>query len=167
MTDASDRLGVVPVSFGEAKTFVARVHRHLPQVLGHKFSVAVALGDEIVGVAIVGRPVARHLDDGWTVEIVRLATTGARNACSMLYGASWRAARALGYRRITTYTRDTEPGTSLRAAGWRTVAEVCGATWNRPTRPRVDRTPLQGKFRWEPIAPSITPSPKRGLDQDA
>jgi hypothetical protein len=145
-----ERLAIVPISFAEAKASVARLHRHLPHVVGHKFSVAVAAGEAIVGVAIVGRPVARHLDDGWTLEVVRLATDGARNACSMLYGTSWRAARAMGYRRITTYTRSEEPGTSLRAAGWRTVAEVAPGSWNRASRPRVDQTPLQGKCRWEP-----------------
>lgn len=163
MTDHSEHLSVVPISFAEAKAFVARMHRHLPHVVGHKFSVAVALGDEVVGVAIVGRPVARHLDDGWTMEIVRLATDGTHNACSMLYGTSWRAARALGYRRITTYTRDGEPGTSLRAAGWRTVAEVAGASWNRRSPPRVDRMPLQCKLRWEPewITPHETDEARR------
>jgi hypothetical protein len=98
----------------------------------------------------VGRPVARHLDDGWTVEVNRVATDGTRNACSMLYAASWRAARAMGYRRMVTYTLDTEPGTSLRAAGWKIVGEVTARSWSCPSRPRVDKSPHQGKLRWEP-----------------
>lgn len=100
---------------------------------------------------VVGRPVARHMADGWTAEVTRLATDGSRNACSLLYAAAWRAARAMGYRRLITYTLATEPGTSLRAAGWGVVAEVRRQTWNRPNvgRPRVDLHPLQERLRWE------------------
>lgn len=100
--------------------------------------------------AVVGRPVARHNDDDWTAEVTRLAVVdGQPNACSLLYGAAWRACRALGYRRLITYTLSTEPGTSLRAAGWRVVGEVRGRSWDTPTRPRVDRHPTQDKLRWE------------------
>jgi len=101
---------------------------------------------------MVGRPVARLLHDGWTAEVLRLCTTGERNACSMLYGASWRAARALGYRRLVTYTLPEEGGASLRAAGWRCIGEAGGGSWSRAERPRVDTHPLQAKLRWE--APS-------------
>lgn len=101
------------------------------------------------GVAIVGRPVSRHVQDGWTCEVTRLATDGAKNACSMLYGAAWRAARALGWRRMVTYTLATEPGTSLVAAGWRVVGQTDPESWSRKDRPRVDHAPLQAKLRWE------------------
>jgi hypothetical protein len=113
--------------------------------------VGAAEGETIVAVAIVGKPVARLLDDGFTAEVTRLASDGAPNACSMLYGACWRAARALGYRRLVTYTLAEERGSSLRAAGWRLVGEAGGGTWNRPKngRPRVDLHPTQGKLRWE------------------
>jgi hypothetical protein len=102
-------------------------------------------------VAIVGRPVARHLADGFTAEVTRLASDGTRNACSMLYGAAWRAARALGYRRLVTYTLAEERGASLRGAGWRLVGEAGGGSWNRPKvgRARVDMHPTQRKLRWE------------------
>lgn len=99
--------------------------------------------------AIVGRPVARGLQDGWTAEVTRVATDGTPNAPSALYGACWRVARALGYRRLVTYTLATEPGTSLRAAGWRVVGEVRGRSWSCASRPRVDRAPAQEKLRWE------------------
>lgn len=101
------------------------------------------------GVAIVGRPVARGADDGWTAEVTRCCTDGARNACSMLYAAAWRAVRALGYRKLITYTLAAEGGGSLRAAGFRVVGEVAGRSWSCPSRPRVDTVPHQDKLRWE------------------
>ncbi len=143
------RLQVVPVSISDARAYVERLHRHHPAPVGGKFAVAVAVGESLCGVAIVGRPVARHLDDAWTAEVTRCCTDGTPNACSMLYGASWRAARALGYRSLITYTLQSEPGVSLRAAGWRVVGEVKGRSWHCKSRPRVDRHPLQDKFRWE------------------
>jgi hypothetical protein len=144
------RLTVVPCDLDEANAFVKRHHRHHGRTIGHKFSLAVAdEAGEIRGVAIIGRPVARGLDDGLTLEVIRLASDGCPNACSSLYGACRRSAFALGYRRLYTYTLDTEPGTSLRAAGWRLVGEVKGRSWSCPSRPRVDKHPTQGKFRWE------------------
>jgi len=140
---------VQPITLREARAFVSRVHRHHKAPQGGLFAVAASEGEEVVGVAIVGRPVARMLNDGWTAEVVRLATTGARNACSMLYAAAWRAARALGYRRLVTYTLPEEGGASLRASGWRLIGEAGGGTWNRKGRPRVDLHPTQAKFRWE------------------
>lgn len=97
---------------------------------------------------IVGRPVSRHLDDGWTAEVTRLCTDGSRNACSLLYAAAWRACRAMGYQRLITYILDSEPGTSLRAAGWTVVGQTKAQSWSRPSRARLDQ-PLQTKLRWE------------------
>jgi hypothetical protein len=145
----SDRLRLIPISFAEASEFVARVHRHHKAPIGHKFSVAAAIEDCVVGVAIVGRPVARGLQDGYTLEVLRVATDGSHNACSFLYGAAWRAARALGYSRLITYILQREPGTSLRAAGWRLVGEVTGRSWACQSRPRVDLYPKQDKLRFE------------------
>lgn len=145
-------LRIVPCNLDEANAFVAQHHRHHKRVPGAKFSVAVADGDEVVGVAIVGRPVARMLDDGWTLEVIRTCTRGAKNANSMLYGACWRAAKALGYTRIGTYTLPEEGGASLRAAGWRLIGEAGGGKWSRVSRPRVDTHPLQSKLRWEVCA---------------
>lgn len=143
---------ITPISLEEANAFVAQHHRHRGPVVGCKFCIAVAADlafPEVVGVVIVGRPVARAMDDGWTLEVNRLCTDGTRNACSMLYGASWRAARALGYTKLITYTLASEPGASLRAAGWRVVGEVRGRSWSTPSRPRVDTAPHQDKLRWE------------------
>lgn len=111
---------------------------------------------EVRGVAVAGRPVARLLQDGFTAEVTRLCTDGAPNACSMLYRALWRAVRALGYRRLVTYTLPEEGGASLRAAGFALIGEAGGGTWHRPAngRPRVDLHPTQEKLRWELVFPS-------------
>jgi hypothetical protein len=142
-------LVLVPTSMQDASAFVAQHHRHHRPPPGGLFAVAVAEGERVVGVAIVGRPVARMSNDGWTAEVTRLATDGSRNACSMLYGACWRAARALGWKRLITYTLPEEGGTSLRAAGWKCLGEAGGGTWNREQRPRVDKHPTQTKLKWE------------------
>lgn len=145
------RLTVCPLPLNEANAFVRQHHRHHSPVVGHKFSIGVADPAGMVrGVAIVGRPVARSRDDGLTLEVTRLATDGCPNACSALYAAAWRAAKALGYQRLGTYTLASEPGTSLRAAGWRIVHEVPGRSWSCPTRPRVDKHPIEAKLLWEP-----------------
>ncbi|WP_197467621.1 XF1762 family protein [Tsukamurella tyrosinosolvens] len=143
---------ICPTTLAEAKAFVGRVHRHHKPPVGHKFSIACTDGDTVVGVAIVGRPVARHFDDGLTLEVTRCATDGTRNAASALYGASWRAARALGYRRLITYTRREESGASLRGAGWRVIAERSPRPgWNAPGRPREDTSTEHNVLRtlWE------------------
>lgn len=142
-------LEITPLSIAEANEFVRVHHRHHQAVAGAKFAVAVSDETGIRGVAIVGRPVSRVLDDGWTLEVNRCCTDGARNACSMLYGAAWRAAKAMGYRRVITYTLPTEGGASLRAAGWRLVGEAGGGSWNCKSRPRVDQHPTQVKLKWE------------------
>lgn len=145
-------LDLCPVTLREARAFVERVHRHHRKPQGGLFAVAAERNGDVVAVAIVGRPVARHLQDGYTAEVTRLASTGARNACSLLYAAAWRAARALGYRRLVTYTLAEENGASVRAAGWRCIGEAGGGRWSRVSRPRVDLHPTQGKLRWEQVA---------------
>ncbi len=142
-------LELVPLTFREAVAFVREHHRHHEPPRGDVFRVAAAQDGQIVGVAMVGRPVARRLQDGWTLEVLRLCSIGARNVCSFLYGASWRAARALGWRRLVTYTLPEEGGASLRAAGWRLIGEAGGGTWSRRERPRIDTHPTQLKLRWE------------------
>lgn len=142
-------LQLVPMTLDEANTFVAANHRHHAPVPGAKFCIGVAQDEQIVGVAIVGRPVARMLDDGWTLEVNRTCTDGTKNANSMLYGAVWRAAKALGYQRLITYTLPEEGGKSLIAAGWKCLGERGGGSWNRKQRPRVDTHPLQRKLLWE------------------
>lgn len=148
---AAIRLEIVPTTLAEANAFVSRHHRHHKPVIGHKFSIAAAAGDTIHGVAIIGRPVARGNDDGMTLEVNRCCTDGMRNACSMLYGAAWRATKAMGYRRLITYTLPAEGGSSLRAAGWTLIGERGGGNWNTPARPRIDTdVALRGqKLLWE------------------
>lgn len=139
----------VRIKLDEANAFVRDLHRHHKPVVGHLFSLGAVLEGKIVGVAIVGRPVARMRDDGETAEVTRLCTDGTKNACSFLYGAAARAAFALGFRRIGTYILKDEPGTSLVASGWRLVGERGGGSWGRSSRPRVDKHPTQVKLLFE------------------
>ncbi|MGO7089463.1 XF1762 family protein [Rhizobium leguminosarum] len=145
----SKELFVVPMDLESANDWVSFFHRHHPPVVGHKFSLGCMKDNDIVGVVIVGRPVSRVRDNGWTLEVTRLATDGTKNACSFLYGAAARAGFALGYRRIGTYILASEPGTTLKAAGWRQIGEVKGRSWSAPSRPRVDRHPTQDKLLFE------------------
>jgi hypothetical protein len=142
-------LTLTPITLREADRFVERVHRHHRPPQGALFAIGASLDAEVVGVVIVGMPVARMLADGWTCEVTRLATDGSRNACSMLYRAAWRAARSMGYRRLVTYTLPEEGGSSLRAAGFLLIGEAGGGSWHRESRPRVDLHPMQTKLRWE------------------
>lgn len=142
-------LEIVPMTLKEANAFVEQNHRHHGKVVGHKFSIGCSDGERIVGVVIVGRPVSRYLDNGWTLEVNRLCTNGSKNSCSMLYAAAWRAARAMGYKKLITYVLDTEPGTSLKAAGWRCVGKAGGLKWTGKRRPTVDLYPEQMKIKWE------------------
>lgn len=145
-------LRIVPMKHADANEYVRKLHRHNKPTLGAIFCVGVA-DDVVRGVAIVGRPVARRLDDGATVEILRVATDGARNACSMLYGACRRAARELGYGRVITYTLPEEGGASLKAAGYRFDGDAGGsaAMWHnrdgRNAEPVGDDL-IGGKWRW-------------------
>lgn len=160
----TDKLRLVPVSLLSANQFVATWHRHHRPVTGHKFSIGVADDlDRLCGVAIIGRPVARHYDDGLTLEVNRSCTDGTPNANSMLYGAAWRAAKALGYRRLITYTQAGESGSSLAGAGWKRLAELPPRKgWSVPSRPRqdhgIDRIP---RTLWEAVA---EPSPPERID---
>lgn len=116
---------IVPVSFRAACDFVTMLHRHNAAPTGHKFSIGLADAQGLVGVAMCGRPIARALDDGLTLEVNRTCVLpGEPNANSMLYGAAWRAARAMGYSRMITYTQGVESGASLRAVGARLVAKL-------------------------------------------
>lgn len=142
-------LYLVPMTLVEANEFVRIYHRHHQPVIGHKFSIGVSDGEKVVGVAIVGRPVARYLDDGWTLEVNRTCTDGTPNVNSMLYGACQRATFALGYKKLITYTLPEEGGASLRASNWKCIGRAGGGSWNCKSRPRVDMHPLQEKIRWE------------------
>lgn len=145
---------ITPISLREARAYVERNHRHHAAPQGGIFAVAVSdmAFERVCGVCIVGRPVARNAADGWTAEVTRLCTDGTANACSMLYGAAWRACRAMGYRRLITYTLPQEGGASLRAAGFTLLGEAGGGLWSRQSRPRVDTHPTQAKLKWEMTA---------------
>lgn len=150
ITPVQPRLTIVPITFRDAVAFVKEHHRHHRPPQGHKFSIGVTDEDGTLrGVAMVGRPVARMNDDGVTAEVIRVATDGCQNACSALYGAAWRSARGMGYRRLITYTLPEEGGASLRGAGWKLIGEAGGGKWNRKSRPRNDDHPTQLKIRWE------------------
>lgn len=148
-----------PIDLATARRFVGEHHRHNIPPVGWKWGVGVENEGELVGVAIASRPVARMLDDGLTLEVTRTCTNGARNANSMLYGAIARAAKSLGYRKLVTYTLATEPGSSLRAAGFERVEEMgVRPTWTAPSRPRYqqdlfgnERRPAEAKVRWERV----------------
>lgn len=145
----SGKLRLAPIDFDAAAAFVRALHRHHTPPQGHKFSLAAMMGDVLVGVAIVGRPVARRRDDGKTLEVTRLCTDGTKNACSFLYGAAARAAFALGYSRIGTYILKRESGTSVAAAGWKLIGETPGKSWSVPSRPRYDKHPIEPKLLFE------------------
>lgn len=132
---------VVPITFREACRYVAEHHRHNEPPRGHKFSIGLRRDGELVGVVMASRPVARGSDDGATIEIVRLTTEGDRNACSRLYGAACRAAFAMGYQRVITYTLEDEPGSSLRAAGFTLDGLTTGGAWKHTSGPRSAELP--------------------------
>jgi hypothetical protein len=143
---------LAPITLKQAEPFVRVVHRHLPPPQGGRFAIALKREDELVGVAIVGNP-ARMLQDGYTAVVTRVAVIeGVPNANSMLYGACWRAWRAMGGRRLYTYTLPGEPGTSLKAAGWELIGQTTGGPWSRPSRHREDDFPLVKKNRWRMVA---------------
>lgn len=147
---AQPRLIIVPLALSAANEFVRQYHRHHIAVVGHKFSIGVAdEGGGLRGAAIVGRPVSRVRDDGLTLEVTRLVTDGCENACSALYATAWRATKAMGYTRLGTYILVGEPGTSLKAAGWKCIASTPGRSWSVPSRPRVDKHPLGQRQLWE------------------
>jgi|SRR6476620_4135043 len=142
-------LTLQPITWQECCDFIRLHHRHHPPSAGWKFGIAVNDGSKIVGVISVGRPVARQFDDGLTLEVNRCCTDGTKNACSMLYAAAWRAARALGYKRLITYTLTSEPGSSLRALGWKKLHEITGRSWTTPKRFRIDRHVIAARTLWE------------------
>jgi hypothetical protein len=148
----STSLHVVPVTLVQAQKFVRTLHRHHPAPVGHRFSIGAwnDLTNRLVGVAVVGRPVARLIDQRRVVEVTRLCTDGTPRACSLLYGAAARAAAALGFFCVITYTLSRENGASLRASGWWGEADATvGNSWNVPSRPRAVREETLGsKWRW-------------------
>ena len=152
-------LKLAPISLRAANEYVAEHHRHNQPTRGHKFSIAVEDDGRLCGVVICGQPVARMLCDGKTLEIRRVCTDGTKNACSILYGAASRAAHAMGYTRVITYTLESESGSSLRASGFVCSGAAGGKTWDTPARRRqstvetaagtIQKYPSEKKLRWE------------------
>lgn len=147
----NSKLYITPIFQVEAFAFVGKYHRHHKKPVGWICGIGVAKENEIVGVVIVGRPHDRHQQDGFTACVTRLCTDGTPNACSMLYAAAWRAVKALGYRRLITYILATEPGTSLKAAGWKFVGERKAKSWNVKSRPRIDKHKVQDTLLFEAV----------------
>ena len=130
-------LTVKPISLKDANDYIIENHRHHDKVSGHKFSISVWDGERLCGVAVVGQPVARMINDGMTLEVTRLCTDGTKNACSILYARCARIAKDMGYKKIITYILKSEHGSSLLASGWTCENDNCGGgSWDRPSRPR-------------------------------
>lgn len=144
------KLYLQPITKKEVWRYIKNLHRHHKPPTGGLFWIACNDGEKIVGVAVVGRPKAKALQDGYTCEVTRLCTDGTPNACSFLYNACVRAATALGYKRVITYILKGESGASLHAAGWKFRYLTAGGSWNRPSRPRVDVSPTDQKQLWSP-----------------
>lgn len=162
---AQSRLAIVPVTLKAANRFVGQEHRHHPPTRGHKLSQGVVDDTgRLCGVAILGRPVSRHLDATGHLEVLRVCTDGTPNACSALYGAAARVGKEMGYprERIITYTLLDEIGVSLRAAGWIWVAITDAESWDRPSRRRTDKSPTEAKKRWHAARPAAHKEPERG-----
>ena len=127
----------VPMELKDAQNYINTYHRHHQAAHRDKFRIAAMEDGKIVGVVQVGRPVSRMLDDGKTLEVLRLCTTGRKDVCSFLYSRAARIGKEMGYSKIITYILESEPGTSLKASGWTLETDgVGGANWNVPSRPR-------------------------------
>lgn len=147
-------LTAVPMTLTEAREFVSNFHRHNKAPQGGLYAVGVSDGSQLVGVCIVGRPVARFLDNGETVEVTRCCVKddAPKGSCSFLYARAWQAAKALGWRKLITYTLQSESGASLRGAGWKVVAELSGSnpkSWQSRACREWQSVVGQAKFRWE------------------
>lgn len=141
-------LKAVPIELKAANAFVEAFHRHHQPVVRDKYRIGACLDEKLVGVVQVGRPVSRMLDDGKTLEVVRLATDGSKDVCSFLYSRAARIAKEMGYEKIITYILETESGDSLKATGWTKEADTGGGEWSRPSRPRTTSAPTCRKQRW-------------------
>ena len=147
-------LEIRSIPWAQAKAFVREHHRHCPPPAGWRFGAAITNGSDVLGVIVVGRPVARMLDQARIVEVNRLCVRDDLpkglewNACSQLYGWAAREAKKRGFERICTYTLASEAGTTLKAAGWQLGGVTVGRSWNSPSRPRVDKMVREDKVRW-------------------
>lgn len=143
-------MDIRPITFRQASDYINQHHRHHRATVGCKFCIGLYEGEKLIGCAVCGRPVSRYLDDGLTCEINRVCTDGTRNACSMLYGACCRAAKAMGYRQIITYTLESESGTSLKASNFLDDGIAGGEIWTG-NRKRNNGVPQEKKRRWRRV----------------
>lgn len=145
------KLKAVPLELKQANEYVSSLHRHHDAVYRDKWRVGAWCNGKLVGVVQVGRPVSRMLDDGKTLEVVRLCTDGTKDVCSFLYSRAARIAKEMGYAKIITYILESEEGASLKAAGWHQEAVTSGGHWSRPSRPRTTTAPTVPKKRFAKI----------------
>ena len=139
---------IAPITFKSASDYINQYHRHHKATIGCKFCISVVDDSgQLHGVAVCGRPVSRHLDDGTTLEINRVCTDGARNACSMLYSACCRIAKEMGYKKVITYILESENGASLKASNFICEGEAGGTHWTG-SRNRGQSIPAEMKTRW-------------------
>lgn len=154
MNTKRDPIQIAPLTLAEGAAWIQQVHRHHAPPQGHKWTIGAFRGLNLIGVACIGRPVARRINQLTIVEVTRVATDGSPDACSALYGAAARSAQAMGYFAILTYTLASEPGTSLRAAGWwpEKATTQPGQAWGVKSRPRDNTVKGVGipgeKIRW-------------------
>lgn len=139
---------ITPCNLKDANEYVTAYHRHHKAVRGCKFCIALKEGNKTVGVAICGRPISRHLDDGKTLEVNRLCTNGTKNACSMLYSACVRIAKEMGYKKVITYILESENGASLKASNFKCEGIAGGVQWTGKRSGRDNGVPKEMKTRW-------------------
>ena len=143
------KMMIIPIFQRKAFEYIDSIHRHHVKPVGSLFQIGLERDGKLIGVAVVGRPVARRIDHTETCEVTRMCTDGTKNACSKLYGACARIAREMGYKKIITYILETESGISLRASGWKFVHATPGKSWSVPSRPRTDKHPIGVKHLYE------------------
>jgi hypothetical protein len=145
---------IKPLTLSQANKLVEKWHRHHKPTQGHRFSIGAEVDGEIIGAAIVSRPVSRCVDPYAVAEVTRLVTNGHKNACSFLYGATARIAKEMGFEKIQTYILDSESGKSLSASGWIFEEMTQGGDWNHSKqffgKRRTDQ-PMSAKQRWSKI----------------
>lgn len=140
----------VPMTRDAVNTYLRQHHRHHGAVSGYRFAVGAECNGRLVGVAVVGRPKARMIDQYRVVEVTRLCTDGTKNVCSFLYSRCSRLCREMGFDRVFTCILESESGKSLRAAGWEYEYTTDGGSWDRPSRRRTDKAPTEPKQVWAP-----------------
>lgn len=150
------KIYAVPLTLRQANEVVKNFHRHNEPVNIAKFAIGAECEGSLVGVCIIGRPVSRVLDDGYTVEVRRCCVfnDSPKGTCSFLYASAWRAWRAMGGRKIITYTLQSESGDSLRGAGWSVIHQTTKRNdigWGNRDNRQMQDVSREPKFRWEMV----------------